>query len=427
MKTILTNCTVIDCTGNPPMKDMTVVIEGEEIAELKVGTHRQVARKGERVLDLGGAYVLPGLWNVHTHLGAIFPDRKRLMSRESAIDFAIRAGRDAMDALRVGVTGMRVVGQRHYIDVAWKRAFDAGVFVGPRLFVCGKSICATGGHGGRVAVDGPYEMRKAVREQLKHGADQIKICVSAGHAAMSAGIESMRETQLLLDEVKAATEVAHQKGKRVCAHAGGVGIKLVIRGGVDCIEHGYYLDDEAIEMMAENDVFYVPTFASNVDEEFMRESGMAELESIYRGHANRALEGRVLIAKAEGMTREYAQIHRQGFRKALRAGVKIAPGGESNPIGEFSLMEIEHLVRAGMTEMQALIAATRTSADLCGVVDQLGTVEAGKLADLIVVSADPLENISNIRKLKLVMKGGKLVQTEEMEGLASFWELFLFD
>jgi len=251
-----------------------------------------------------------------------------------------------------------------------------------------------------------------VREQLKHGVDQIKLVVSGGHAELAVG-ESMQVSHFLLDEVEAATEVAHQKGKRVCAHAGGPGTKMAIRGGVDCIEHGYFLDDEAVEMMVENGVFYVPTLVCNLDEEWLYESGMLETAP---GDRSSALEGRILIAQAEGVDREYAKVHREGFQKALKAGVKIAPGGDSNPIGEFTLLEIEHLVRAGMGEMEALIAATRTSADLCGVVDQLGTVEVGKLADLIVLAANPLKDISNIRKLKrcpelvegLVFKGGNL-------------------
>ena len=407
MKTILTNCTVIDCTGEPPKKDVTVVIEGEKVAELKPGIYQPTGGEEEvRVVDLNAGYVIPGLWTVHTHVGAIFPDAKRLTFRESTADRTIRAGRNAMDALRVGITGIRVVGEQDYIDLAWKRAFDTGVFVGPRLFVCGNAMIATGGHGHGLAfcleVDGPYEMRKAVREQLKHGVDQIKLCVTGGVA--TAG-ETMDESQLFLDEIQAATTVAHQKGKRVCVHAGGPGgVKTAIRGGVDCIEHGYYLDDEAIEMMAEQGTFYVPTMFVTQYKEFMRESGMFEYQ----------------IEKAQGA----AKAHREGFRKALAAGVKIACGADSSPIGEHTLVEIEQLVKAGMTEMEALIAATRTSADLCGVADQLGTVEVGKLADLVAVSANPLEDISNIREPKLVLKGGKLVDTKEPEGLADFWELF---
>jgi imidazolonepropionase-like amidohydrolase len=310
-----------------------------------------------------------------------------------------------MDALRAGITGIRILGEDHYVDVAWKRAFDAGVFVGPRLFVCGRAMCITGGHGhgtlGSVEVDGPYEMRKAVREQLKQGADQIKLMVTGG--VMTAG-EGMQESQFLLDEIQAATQVAHQKGKRVCVHAWGTaGIKTAIRGGVDSIEHGL-LDDEAVEMMVENGVFYVPTLNVTQDEEQIFGGGMPDF----------------MVEKALGS----AKAHLEGFQKALKAGVKIACGADSSPVADFTLSEIEHLVRAGMGEMEALIAATRTSADLCGVVDRMGTVKVGKLADLIVVSASPLEDISSIRKLKLVLKGGKLVDISPQEGLAGFWELF---
>ncbi len=405
MKTILTNCTVIDCTGKPPVKDMSIIIEADRISELKAGMYIPTAGEGERVLDLEGGYVLPGLWDVHAHLGDLIPDPKYLLETESPIDYAIRAGRNAVDALRAGFTGIRIVGEDHYADLAWKRAFDAGVFVGPRLFVCGRAMCITGGHGhgtlGSVEVDGPYEMRKAVREQLKHGADQIKLMVTGG--VMTAG-EGMQESQFLLDEIQAATEVAHQKGKRVCVHAWGTaGIKTAIRGGVDTIEHGL-LDDEVVEMMVENGVFYVPTLNVTQDEEQILESGMPDF----------------MVEKALGS----AKAHLEGFQKALKAGVKIACGADSSPVADFTLSEIEHLTRAGMTEMDTLVAATRTSADLCGVMNRMGTVEVGKLADLIVLSADPLEDISNIRRLKLVLKGGKLVDISPQEGLADFRELF---
>jgi len=389
------------------MKDVIVIVEDDKIAEVKAGTYSQAVGEGERVFDLEGGYVLPGLWDVHAHLGDLIPDPKHLLETESPIDYAIRAGRNAMDALRAGITGIRILGEDHYADVAWKRAFDAGVFVGPRLFVCGKAMCITGGHGhgtlGSVEVDGPYEMRKAVREQLKHGADQIKLMVTGG--VMTAG-EGMQESQFLPDEIRAATEVAHQKGKRVCVHAwGAAGIKTAIRGGVDSIEHGL-LDDEAIEMMVENGVFYVPTLNVTQGEKQIFEGGMPDF----------------MVEKILGS----AKAHLEGFQKALKAGVKIACGADSSPVADFTLSEIEHLVKAGMGEMEALIAATRTSADLCGVADRMGTVEVGKLADLIVVSANPLEDISNIRKLKLVLKGGKLVETREPEGLTDFWELFFF-
>ena len=203
MKTILTNCTIIDCTGKPPMNDMTVIIENNKIAALEAGDYGREPVEGGRVFDLDGGYVLPGLWDVHAHLGDLLPDPKHLLENESPVDYAIRAGRNAMDSLRAGVTGIRVLGEDHFADIAWKHAFDAGVFVGPRLFVCGKAMCITGGHGhgtlGIREVDGPYEMRTAVRENLKHGVDQIKLMVTGG--IMTAG-EGMQESQFLLDEIQ---------------------------------------------------------------------------------------------------------------------------------------------------------------------------------------------------------------------------------
>lgn len=409
MRTILQNATIIDCTGRLPQKDSTLVIENERIDAIALRNEDSLASittSGDRIFDLTGKYVLPGLWGVHTHLGAIFPDAKQLTWRESVADRTIRAGRNALDAIRVGITSVRVVGEQDYIDIAWKRAFQMNLFVGPRIYACGKPIIATGGHGhdipGIIEVDGPYEMRKAVREQLKHGVDQIKIMVTGGVA--TAG-EEMQESQMFLDEISAATDTAHQKGKRVCVHAGGPeGVKASVRGGVDCIEHGYYLDDEAIELMAQHNIFYVPTLFVTQYEDFMRSSGMYDYQ----------------IEKARGAM----EAHQEGFQKALRAGIKIACGADSSPIGENTLVEIEQLVKAGMTEMQALIAATRTSAELCAANRDLGTVEPGKLADLIVLSADPLQDIKNVRMVDLVFKEGHLIDTTASEGQRDFWELY---
>jgi imidazolonepropionase-like amidohydrolase len=408
MRTILTNCHVIDCLGGDPQHDMSVVIEGNYIHKVQSGLDLKAeGDKKTRIIDTKGGYLLPGLWDVHEHPGDLYPDPRHMMLGESTISRAIRAGRNAMDALRNGITSIRVLGEENYLDVAWRDAFKLGVMVGPRLFVAGKCVIATGGHGhdfpgSVVEIDGPYEMRKAVREQLKHGVDFIKLAVTGGVATMG---ETMQESQLLLDEIQAATEVAHQKGKRVAVHAGGPGgVKTAIRGGVDSIEHGYYLDDEAIEMMVKADVFYVPTINVTQYEAYMKRTGAAE------HHIN----------KATGA----AAAHREGFQKALKAGVKIASGADYSPMGELGLVEIEQLVAAGMTEMQALIAATHTSADLCGMADQLGTVEEGKLADLVVLAENPLEDIKNIRKLKMVFKEGNLIDRTPEEGLADFWELY---
>lgn len=414
MRTILTNCTVIDCIGKAPIKNMTVVIEGNKITRLEPGIYKK--KPGDqniRIFDLEGGYVLPGLWNVHVHLEDLFPDPNHIMEGEPLVDAVIRAGRNAMDGLRRGFTGLRDVGERNYLDVAWREAFDKGVFVGPRIFACGPPITATGGHGwepigpAAIQIDGPYEMRKAVRENIKHGVDWIKIM----------------DTELRPDEIKAAVETAHQRGLRVCAHSGEPTAYQSVQAGVDCLEHGYGLKDETIKLMAEKNVFYVPTIICNLSAEYIRERerrlaklGFAENEEV--------VKGRIMVAPADERSPERALYQRKVLLKAVKAGVKVCTGSDSNPIGEIGILEIEQFVLSGLTEMQALIAATRNCADLCGVLDKLGTVEEGKLADLIVVSDNPLENISNLRKLKMVIKDGGLVNLKLQEGQKSFWKFF---
>ncbi len=415
IRTILTNCSVIDCTGKPPMENMTVVITGNTITEIKRGTYRQSSgEKNVRVFDLKGAYVLPGLWNVHAHLDDLLPDPKHLLDDEPVGRSAIRGGRNAMDSLRRGFTGVRIVGERDYLDVAWRDAFESGVFLGPRIFASGNPITATGGHGwepvGPVAIqiDGPYEMRKAVREHIKNGVDHIKIM----------------DTELSLDELEAAVEAAHQRGLRVCAHSAEPTSNRSVKAGVDCLEHGYGLTDDTIQLMAKRGVFYVPTIICNLSDQYIKERE-ERLAQLGFDTDREEVEGRTNIAYADERSPENALLQRRILQKAVNAGVKVCTGGDSNPLGVIGLLEIEQFVLSGLTEMQALIAATRNCADLCGVLDKLGTVEEGKLADLIIVSDSPLDNISNLRKLEMVFKDGKPVNLEKDEGQTSFWELYL--
>jgi len=256
----------------------------------------------------------------------------------------------------------------------------------------------TGGHAatGRIAsvyvqdfieADGPDEIRKAARHCIKMGVDWIKLFITGGIAGSR---ESMYEIQMSYEEIKAACEVAHNKGLKVCAHTGcSEAAKMGVRAGLDCIEHGYELDKEACELMAEYGVYYCPTLSVTQDEAYMRRWEWPEYS------IQRALAG--------------AELHQRSFETALKAGVKIVNGADLNPIADTAVPEIEWVVNAGLSPTQALVASTRHAAEICGVAESLGTVEVGKLADLIAVEENPLENISALRNVKLVLKEGEIV------------------
>lgn len=401
MSTLLfRNGTLIDGTGAAPRRLRWLLVRDGVIDALDAIDPRHPADaagpsapNAERVIDLAGGFVLPGLWDAHAHLGMVFPqtDLSKTPHHERAADRTVRCGRAAMQALEHGVTAVRVVGEADYVDIAWKRAFDNWSYVGPRLFVAGRALIATGGHGwasgNSVEVDGPYEVRRAAREQLRQGADWIKLMITGGVASST---ETMYETQMTMDEIEAAVAVARIKGKRVAAHIGGAeGAKMAVRAGVHSVEHGYHLDDEAIAMMLDHGTTYVPTLAVTQDMDF-----------VMANNAEFAIK-KILAA---------APRHLESFQRALAAGVRIATGEDMPvPFAERVVPEIETMVRAGMSPMAAIVASTRTAAELCDASERVGTLEVGKLADLIVLDADPLENISHLRALRSVYKEGRLV------------------
>jgi len=413
-KIILTNCHVIDCTGKPLKTNMTVIIKGNNILKIQSGIYPKKSAEGtNRVFDLKGAYVLPGLWNMHVHLSDLLPDVHDVLGREPALPAAIRAGRNAMDALRRGFTGLRIVGERDYIDIAWRDAFNTGVFVGPRIFASGKVVTPTEGNplepGWPVEIyaDGPYEIRKALRENINRGINLVKIFAPP----------------LEEDEMVTIINLAHRHGLKVTAHSGGKSAHRAVMAGVDCIEHGTMISDETILLMAKKRIFLCPTVVCNLSEKYIKERE-DRLAKLGFSEEKEVVKGRLLVAYADERSQRVATRHREIIVKAAKAGVKILSGSDSNPLGELGILEIEQLVLSGLTEMQALIAATRNCADWCGVLDRLGTVEKGKLADLIVVTDNPLDNISNLRKLKMVFKDGKPVNLTKDEGQISFWKLY---
>ena len=401
MKTALINCTLIDATGSAPLDDAAVMVEGNRIAA--VGRQSNLFPGGEipaetTVIDMNGNAVLPGLMNLHVHLSLVYPVGSRPPGWEFTLPF--RVARAEREALEAGVTFIRTCGELGHYDLALKKAIEEGLAVGPRLFCGGRGITPTGGHGSDsdwyVEADGPHDFRRRARQELKAGVDHVKLMVTMG---LSEG-ESLRGMpRITLEEACAVTESAHQVGKRVAAHVGGPeGAKLAVRAGVDCLDHCYTLDEEAIEMMAEAGSYLVPTLSVTGALDFFRELGMPE-------------PGVQRIA-------ELGERHRAWFARAVRAGVTPAAGTDMLPTDKpaaadipiASVREVELMVEAGLSEMEALLAATRNAAEVCQVSDSLGTLEVGKLADMIAVDGNPVEEIRHLRNINFVMKDGEVIR-----------------
>jgi imidazolonepropionase-like amidohydrolase len=400
VRTLLTNATLIDAVRPVAVEGAAVLIEDGRIREIRTGGGAPAADQAAgdvRTIDLGGDWLMPGLWDVHIHPDYYLPTEMPLADQVTLF------GHRLMAALtESGITGLRCAGAHHYMDVAWKRAFDSGQYVGPRLFASGHFLTTTGGHfltsGHALECDGPYGFVKAIREQIKNGVDHIKLNLSGG--ILGPAWDLHRHSFLLQDELKAAFEICHLREFKVMAHATNPeAVKNAIRLGAHSVEHGYILDDECIELFLEHGTWYVPTLAIS---HLTPEQANNDWEQRWVRQRNMA---HALCCRADAAS----DVHREGFAKALKAGVRMALGSDIRPLKDAALLELGLWVRDGATPWQALVAATRNGAAVCGVGDQLGTIEVGKLADLIVVGGNPLEDIQNVRKLRLVLKEGVVV------------------
>ncbi|MCE2945559.1 MAG: amidohydrolase family protein [bacterium] len=397
MRTVLTNATLIDCVSPVASPGCSVVIEKSRITEI-LRDGRQPATGDSTVIDLAGEYLMPGLWDVHIH-----PDYFMTLAEMPIADQVALFGHRLMSALtESGIIGFRCAGAHHFMDVAWKRAFDSGQFVGPRLYASGNFLTTTGGHfltsGHAVECDGPYGFVKAIREQIKNGVDHIKLNLSGG--IMGPAWDRHWHSFLLKDELEAAFEICRQREFKVMAHATNPqAVKHAVVLGAHSIEHGYIMDDECIELMLKHDTWYVPTLAIS---HLTPEQAGNEWERAYVQQKNLAHS---LCCRADAAS----DVHATWFRKALDAGVKMALGSDIRPLKDAGLLEMGLWAKDGATPWQVLLAATKHAAMVCEAADDLGTVEVGKLADLIVVGANPLDNVDHVRQLRLVFKEGRVV------------------
>lgn len=388
------------------MSPAVVVVRGDRVAE--VGTSLAVPQ-GARIIDLGSATLLAGLIDLHTHLtnrmGVHWEDG--LVKTTPGHD-ALWGARNARVTLLAGFTTCRDMGPTWpYVDVDLRNAIEQGAVPGPRLLVAGNYVSATGGAGDarqfsiyvdvpvvKNLADGPEEVTKVVRTNLKNGADFIKI-LSTG-AVLSKGISP--EAQQYSDaEIQAAVTEANRWGKQVASHSHGIGgIKASIRAGVRTVDHGSYLDDEAVAMLKATNrrTFYVPTlYTSAVIEEDGAKNNVPESE--------------------RERSRQIAGIKNAAFKRALAANLPIgfATDAAVIPHGDNAR---EFAVRVGLGEspMAAIVSATSLNAEIIGWSDRVGTVERGKFADLIAVAGDPLRDITELQRVRFVMKGGVVYRDE---------------
>ncbi|HKW90282.1 MAG TPA: amidohydrolase family protein [Methylomirabilota bacterium] len=390
---VLSGARIIDGTGVEPARGRSVVVEKGMITAV-VDDAR--APRGTGV-DLAGHTLLPGLINCHVHLclGAE-PDPVRPLREEPLGMTAIKAVLRARQTAEAGVTTVRDLGGRDYVEIAVRRAIQEGLVTGPRIVAAGRPVCMTGGHGHWLAreADGPDDARKAVREQLKAGADVIKIIATGG--VLTPGVEP-GSPQLTLDEMRAAIEEARKAGRRTAAHAMATsGIGDAIAAGITSIEHGIYLTDEIVARMRRDGTFLVPTLNAPAA---IATGGLAAGIPEYA------------VRKSEVVIPP----HVASFQLAHRAGVRIAAGADSGTPLNFHgslLPELELMSKYGMTPLEAIRAATVTAADCLGLGSVTGRIAPGYAADLIAVAGDPAERLSALADLRLVLINGRTVRRD---------------
>jgi len=399
--------TLLAVPGEPPRVRQSVVIRGDRILEVVDGfIDPATIDPDARLIDLSEAYVLPGLMDMHVHLlGELGPDSRTEALTTTTSLRALRGAQYGLRTLRAGFTTVRDLGGDPEAIYALRDAIERKFVPGPRIFAAGSSIAATGGHGDVDGVtpelldlwtpeticDGPYDCRRATRHAVKHGADWIKITATGGVLSDSAtGLEQ----QMTDDELAEIVSTAHSLGRRVAAHAHGTGgINAALRAGVDSIDHGTFLDRESVRLFKENDAYLVPTMLPGHLVPAMMEGNPFFTPAI-REKADRA-----------------AGASRASLKLAYEAGVKIAFGTDTGVTQhgrnaeEFALM-----VDAGMSAMDAIRSATVVTAALLERSADLGTIEVGKLADLIAVAGDPLRDISALEHVVTVIKDGVLVE-----------------
>ncbi|MFO0977366.1 MAG: amidohydrolase family protein [Planctomycetaceae bacterium] len=393
---------LINGRDDEPQQDVTLVVFEKKIVDIVPGFRKPA--EGDRVIDLRKYTVVPGLMDMHTHLMSQHSKdsyTEKFFMEES--DYALRSTVYARATLMAGFTTVRELGDNGTNSVSLRKAINEGWIVGPRIFTAGKSLATTGGHADPTnglkgdyrrdadpvdgVINGPDDARKAVRQRYKDGADLIKLTATGGVLSLAANGHNPQFTE---EELKAIVETARDYGMTIAVHAHGTeGMKRAVLAGVDSIEHGTFMTDEVMELMKERGTWWVPT---NMAGEWvaMKAEEPGYFPEIVRPKA--AAIGPAI---------------RDTFRRANKAGVKIAFGTDSGvSVHGENAHEFELMVEGGMSPMKAIQSATLNASQLLRVDDRLGTLEKGKIADIVAVDGNPLEDISVMKQVVFVMKDG---------------------
>lgn len=388
MTTLFKNGNIVDVIGETVITGGGVLVEDGIIKEVGTGIE---APADAAIVDLGGKTMLPGLFNCHVHMCSDAGNGVRDQLSDAGL--TVRALKNLKTLLNSGVTYIRDAGAPNYIDTVLHDAALKGDILAPEMQTAGKCICMTGGHGwqnGREA-DGPDDCRKAAREQLRAGANWIKVMATGG--VMTKGVEP-GSPQLTEEELRAAIEEAHKAGAKTFTHAQGMeGIKNVLRAGVDSIEHGFFMDDWCFDYMKEHNVFFVPTLAAP---HWIKVNGTAAGIPDY------------MVRKVENTI----DAHQDTFRRAHKAGVKIALGTDAGtPFNTFdkTAYEAVMMVENGLTPMEAIQCGTINAAELLSVKETHGSITPGKKANFAVFERNPLEDIHAIMDCAMTVLAGNVV------------------
>ena len=406
--TVIYTSSYIDVINQKVLKDYSISVEGNKIVSIDKGFID--INNNDDLIDLRGMTVMPGLMDMHVHFGQEYQSKAERPSKIERETSAILAAKHASITLKTGFTTVRQVGDSGMVAISLRDLINTKQVIGPRIYTSGKSIATTGGHADPTngkdkdsydypvaedgVINGPYDAYTAVRQRYKDGADGIKLTVTGGVLSVAKSGENPQFSQ---EEVEAVVKAAKDYGMWVAVHAhGSVGMKRAVIAGVDSVEHGTFMTEEVMDLMIKNGTYYVPTISAG---EFVAEK--SKIDNYFPD---------IVRPKAASVGPQIGST----FAKAYKKGVKIAFGTDVGvqPHGT-NWKEFVYMVQYGMPPIKAIESATIKTAQLLGIESDLGSIDVGKIADLIAINGDPLKDISSMENISFVMKDGEVILIDE--------------